>query len=98
MMRVLRFTRIISYLNATESVKQSLKLSKLIFYLLVYIHLQACGWYAYTKLDRTWYPLLDIIIDDKHLYDASILYKYSFSVWHSVNIMGGDDMFPATYH
>jgi hypothetical protein len=37
--RILRFTKIISFLNATESVKLSLKLFKLIFYLLIYIHL-----------------------------------------------------------
>jgi hypothetical protein len=37
--RILRFTKIISFLNATENVKLSLKLFKLIFYLIVYIHL-----------------------------------------------------------
>jgi hyperpolarization activated cyclic nucleotide-gated potassium channel 2 len=36
--RILRFTKIISYLNATEDVKLSLKLFKMIFYLIIYIH------------------------------------------------------------
>lgn len=36
--RILRFTRIISYLNATENVKLSLKLFKLSFYLIIYLH------------------------------------------------------------
>lgn len=39
MMRILRFTKVIIYLNATQSFKLSLKLFKLIFYLLVYLHL-----------------------------------------------------------
>jgi Ion transport protein len=39
MVRLVRFTKIIAFLNTTESVKLSLKLFKLIFYLLVYIHL-----------------------------------------------------------
>lgn len=47
--RIFRFTRIISFLNATEDFKLSLKLFKLIFYLVIYLHLQACAWYFYTK-------------------------------------------------
>jgi hypothetical protein len=47
--RVFRFTKVISFLNATETVKLSLKLFKLIFYLIIYLHLQACAWYFYTK-------------------------------------------------
>ena len=46
--RILRFTKIISYLNATENVKLSLKLFKMVFYLCIYIHWQACAWYFYT--------------------------------------------------
>lgn len=49
MLRILRFVKIISFLNATESVKLSLKLFKLIFYLLIYVHWQACLWYFYTS-------------------------------------------------
>jgi hypothetical protein len=37
--RIFRFTRIISFLNATEDLKLSLKLFKLIFYLVIYLHL-----------------------------------------------------------
>lgn len=59
--RIFRFTRIISFLNATEDFKLSLKLFKLIFYLLIYLHLQACAWFFYTNLDKEWFPLTDII-------------------------------------
>jgi hypothetical protein len=47
--RVLRFTKVISFLNTTESVKLSLRLFKLIFYLIIYLHWQACAWFFYTK-------------------------------------------------
>jgi hypothetical protein len=50
--RVLRFTKVISFLNTTEHVKLSLRLFKLIFYLIIYIHIQACAWFFYTKQDR----------------------------------------------
>ena len=59
--RIFRFTRIISFLNATEDFKLSLKLFKLVFYLVIYLHLQACAWYFYTKQDKVWFPLTDII-------------------------------------
>lgn len=49
LIRIMRFTRIISYMSAVESIKLSLKLMKLIFYLIVYLHIQACAWFFYTK-------------------------------------------------
>ena len=36
--RVLRLMKIISYLNASENTKHSLKIFKLLFYLIIYIH------------------------------------------------------------
>lgn len=39
MIRILRFLRLINHLNANSSIKLSLKLVKLVFYLTVYIHL-----------------------------------------------------------
>ena len=47
--RVLKFTRVISFINATENVKLTLRLFKLILYLMIYIHWQACAWFYYTK-------------------------------------------------
>lgn len=49
--RILRFFKVISYLNATENIKLSLKLVKMIFYLVLYLHWQACAWFFYTKQD-----------------------------------------------
>jgi hypothetical protein len=46
--RVLRLTKVISYLNASENTKHSLKIFKLLFYLVIYIHCQGCAWYYYT--------------------------------------------------
>ena len=96
LLRILRFTRVISFLSATESVKLSLKLFKLIFYLIVYLHLQACAWFFYTKQDKTWFPLTDIIEHKDTFYEHSFTFTYCFSVWHSVSILDGADMVPAT--
>jgi len=40
--RILRLSRIISYMNSTDDVKLSLRLFKLCFFLLLYIHCTAC--------------------------------------------------------
>lgn len=96
MVRIFRFTKVISFLNATEDVKLSLKLFKLLFYLVIYLHLQGCAWYLFTKWDRTWFPLTDIIQRFTDFYDHPVYYTYCFSVWHSTSIMAGADMVPAT--
>jgi len=49
LMRVLRLSRIITYLNVKGDVKVSLKLSKLIYYLVMYLHCQGCTWYFIVK-------------------------------------------------
>lgn len=84
LLRIMRFTRVISFMSAVESVKLSLKLIKMIFYLIVYLHIQACAWFFYTNWDRTWYPLTDIIRDSDDFYENGITFTYSFSLWHSV--------------
>jgi len=92
----MRFTRVISFMSAVESVKLSLKLLKLIFYLIVYLHIQACAWFFYTKQDRTWYPLIDIIENSDYFYDHGFTFTYCFSLYHSVQLLDGADMIPAT--
>jgi len=45
LVRVLRLNKIITYLRSTEEVKAFLKLSKLIFLLIMYLHCFACIWW-----------------------------------------------------
>ena len=47
--RLIRFTKIMNFLNTIHTARLFLKLFKLIFYLIVYLHLQACAWYYYTR-------------------------------------------------
>lgn len=96
--RILRFTKVISFLNTTDSVKFSLRLFKLIFYLIIYLHWQACAWFFYTKQDRMWFPITELIEGVDTFYDHGITYTYCFSIWHSVSILDGADMVPANAH
>jgi hypothetical protein len=45
LVRVLRLNRIITYLNVKEDLKLGLKLAKLIFFLVMYLHCLGCLWY-----------------------------------------------------
>jgi hypothetical protein len=47
--RVLRISDLISYLNIHETVKMNLKLIQQIFFLMLYVHCIACGWFYITK-------------------------------------------------
>ena len=52
--RVLRLNKIIQFLNVSEDVKASMKLTKMIFFLTIYIHCFACLWWIVVKHDRNW--------------------------------------------
>lgn len=45
LVRVLRLGRIITYLNTKQDLKMGLKLGKLIFFLVIYMHCLGCMWY-----------------------------------------------------
>jgi hypothetical protein len=92
--RVLRFTKVISYLNTTDDIKWSLKFFKLVFYLIIYLHWQACGWFYYTNFDKKWFPKSDIPLNSQLFYDKGVTYTYCFSFWLSVKILDGADLVP----
>ena len=45
LVRVMRLSKIITYLRSTEEFKAFLKLNKLIFFLIIYLHTFACMWW-----------------------------------------------------
>lgn len=57
--RLLRLNDIISFMKATDDVKSSLKLIKLILFLFVYIHIFACFWWFMVNFDKVWIPPID---------------------------------------
>ena len=52
--RVTRLGRIIAYLNVKEDTKVILKLAKLVFFLIMYIHLVGCCWYWIVSQEKEW--------------------------------------------
>jgi predicted ABC-type exoprotein transport system permease subunit len=45
LIRILRLNRLITYLNSSDDFKLQLRLIKLSFFLILYIHISACIWY-----------------------------------------------------
>ena len=56
--RVLRLNKIIQFLNVEEDVKATIKLMKMIFFLIIYMHFFACVWWIIVKEDQIWVPPL----------------------------------------
>ena len=61
LVRLLRLTRIIRNMNVRRDSKTMLKLAKLIFFLIMYVHCTSCLWYFIVKRDGLWMPPLDYI-------------------------------------
>jgi CRP-like cAMP-binding protein len=94
LVRVLRLNKIISILKVANEVKLSLKLIKLIFFLIMYLHWCACAWYFLTELDDDWLPPLDYVYVKTEFYEKGIDFQYSSSLYHSVLILTGNDIGP----
>jgi hypothetical protein len=61
LIRVLRLNRIIMYLNLRQDIKASIKLLKLIFFLLMYVHFMGCVWFFIVSMNKSWIPHSDFI-------------------------------------
>ena len=51
LIRVLRLNKIIAYLRSTEELKAFLKLVKLTFFLIIYLHCMGCIWWFIVSRD-----------------------------------------------
>ena len=50
--RVMRLSKLITYMNSTDDVKNSLKVLKLCFFLILYVHLVGCLWVYINNFNR----------------------------------------------
>ena len=94
--RVLRLNKIIAFLNVEEDVKASMKLFKMIFFLLIYIHFFACIWFLVVKSNESWVSVLHMPTDDYYqlYYFDNITSKYIVCIHSSVLSLLGSDIYP----
>lgn len=59
LIRILRVSRIITYLNFKDDVEITLRYVKIIFFLIIYIHCYSCFWFYIVNIDQTWLPPAD---------------------------------------
>ena len=58
LVRVLRLGRLISVMKVKDDIKLSLRLLKLVFFLILYLHWQGCLWYYIVLKDTDWIPTI----------------------------------------
>ena len=83
------------YLNLKQDIKASIKLIKLIFFLLMYVHFIACIWYYLISVNKEWIPPLDFVWGwDKKgaFFDQDEPYKYIVSFYTSCLFLFGNDL------
>ncbi len=86
--RLHRLSIIIGFMNVSGDFKSSLKLSKLVLFLVVYIHCFACGWWFLVKRDQLWIPPVDMpsgdnykVYSDRVAMSTKYLYSIQIAVW-----------------
>ena len=95
LVRVLRLNKIITYLRSTEEFKAFLKLNKLVFLLVMYLHCFGCGWWMIVSINEEWIPPMNYNDDDHYfVYAQEIKYKYFVSLHAAVLLVTGNDVGP----
>ena len=107
--RVFRLSSIINNLNLREQLKMTIKIIKLCFFLVLYVHVIACLWFYLVRQRLEWIPPLDFMWftiyseygsssfgDAVDLYNAPLFHKYWVSVYHSVLMLTGNEVGPRT--
>ena len=94
LVRVLRLSRIIMYMNLKDDIKMSLKLVKLVFFLVMYIHCQGWAWHLIVKGNKKWIPPLDYVYITTEIYGDTISMQYWNAIYHSTLLLAGNDIGP----
>lgn len=91
--RVLRLSRLITYLNSAEDIKLSLRLIQTIFLIFLYIHITACLWFMIIKSQRNWEPSQGL---DKKFMEYGFSDKFFITIYQSILALCGNDIFPVS--
>jgi len=95
--RVLRLSRIIAYMNSTNDVKLSLRLFKLCFFLVLYLHCTACLLYYVARFDESdkWIPGYNSYYAIEAPFEEEDLgWKYLLTFYYSILSLTGNDIYP----
>ena len=97
LIRVLRISKLINYMNSTEDVKHSLSLFKLSFLLVLYVHVSGCVWFylnTFIPEENRWVPqkFEDLSYEEFKGKDWAEIWKHAF--YASLLVLTGNDIAP----
>ena len=94
LIRLARLSRVITYLNLQANIKMTLRLGKLIFFLILYLHLIGWFWFYIARQDEKWIPPYYEFSDTNDIYQQSDFVQYITSLYYSVLFLAGNDLLP----
>lgn len=74
--RLLRLSRIIMYMNAKDNVKMVLKVINMVFFIVVYIHFQACAFWIIVSSNEQWVPPFDYMYVNTWIFQDTLAMRY----------------------
>ena len=103
LIRVLRLNRIIRDMNAQSHIKATLKIVKLGFFLLLYIHVISCLWYAIVKQDLVWSPPMTVLTSlqtnpNESIFSQTMYFQYWVCTYSSCLFLYGNDVYPKNWY
>ena len=97
LIRLVRLNRLITGLHAERRVKTILKIIKLTFFLMLYVHCQGCVWYFVVKQDQLWIPPVQYIetsLTANFIWTMPLIYQYWMAIYTSLLMLMGNDILP----
>jgi CRP-like cAMP-binding protein len=94
LIRILRLSRLITYLNLRNEVKSSLRFIKLFFFLMLFLHWLGCLWFYIAKQSKEWMPPLDYVFVGTNIYNEGSFMQYWSALYHAVLMLGMNDIGP----
>jgi len=76
LIRILRLSKLITYMNIRNEVKSSLRLIKLLFFLILFLHCLGCLWFFLVKQNENWIPPLDYVYIETNIYKERNIKQY----------------------
>ena len=74
--RILRLSRLTTFMNLKDDVKISLKIFRLLFFITLYLHFVGCMWWFLVKNPKNWIPPLDYVYVKTDIFDESVFNQY----------------------
>ena len=84
----------ITFLKTNQTLKFSMKIAQLIFFILLTMHWINCLWYSVTESDKEWFPPKDLDFRKTEAYTGSMTTRYNIFNYYSAIILVSNEILP----